>query len=632
MPSMNHQDMIQRSHKRSKALGIEKDQVVSSKILTSVELKSRLSKEETLLEIAKPFTSDLYSYLEDSGFIIVLTDHEGCILYTVGDPEIIAMFKTLNMVPGAYMDEESIGTNAMGTAISEDTPIQITADEHFIKAYHGWTCSAAPIHDAAGKMIGTLNLTGKHNRVHSHTLGLVVAAVKAIENKMRTDVIQKKLYDANHFAFSMMNSLSYGVVAIDMHDQIQWINDTACRIFDIRRSQLINTAIKSLFKDWHSVKRIVSNKLPFIDEEGRFELPGLDDRFLFNALPIHAEAESLLGFLLTFRSYSRVRNLVNRYAGMQARYTFADIAGRSAAIKKTVAYAKTIANSPSTILLTGESGTGKEVFAQSIHNASARKEGRFVAINCGAIAPSLIESELFGYVEGAFSGAKKGGQMGKFELADGGTLFLDEIGEMSMEMQVKLLRALQENAVTRVGGNTLIPVQARIIAATHKDLEAEVRENRFRLDLFYRLSVIPLNIPALRERPDDIIPLARHFLNLKSEALNKPRPELPAYLHQAMENYAWPGNIRELENFIEKTVILGRMEFHPAQQTPSPATEQKTPAETFIARPLHEIEKETIEKTITALHGNLTQVAKTLGISRNALYQKISRHNIIYSK
>lgn len=624
--------MIRRSHQRSEALGVDKEQSISSKILTPIELSRRLTEEQTFLEMATPFIEDLYNYLENSGFIIVLTDQEGCILHTIGDPDIIAMFKTMNMVPGAYMDEKSIGTNAMGTAISEDTAIQITADEHFIKSYHGWTCSAAPIHDTEDRLIGTLNLTGRHDSVHPHSLGLVVAAVKAIENKMSTDVIQKKLFDANHFAFSMMNSLSYGVIAIDLADQIQWINDTACRIFDIRRSDLINTEILSLFTDWRTVKRIVSNRLPFIDEEGHFALPGMEDRFLFNALPIRSEDETLLGFLLTFRSYSRVRNLVNRYAGMQARYTFADIAGRSEAIQKTVAYAKTIANTPSTVLLTGESGTGKEVFAQSIHNASARKNGRFVAINCGAIAPSLIESELFGYVEGAFSGARKGGQMGKFELADGGTLFLDEIGEMTMEMQVKLLRALQENAVTRVGGNTLIPVNVRIIAATHKDLEAEVRENRFRLDLFYRLSVIPLNIPALRERSDDIIPLARHFLNLKSEALNKPRPELPAHLHEALENYAWPGNIRELANFIEKTVILGRMEFHPAAQPPSPAHAQQPPADTFAPRPLHEIEKETIEKTIAALHGNLTQVARALGISRNALYQKISRHNIIYSK
>lgn len=194
--------------------------------------------------------------------------------------------------------------------------------------------------------------------------------------------------------------------------------------------------------------------------------------------------------------------------------------------KDTLRYAKAVANSPTTILITGESGTGKEVFAQEIHNASERSGEAFVVLNCGAISPSLIESELFGYADGAFTGAKKGGNPGKFELANNGTLFLDEIGEMPLDMQVRLLRALQESAVNRIGSEKTVPVDVRIIAATNKNLEDEIKNNKFRLDLFYRINVIPLHIPSLRDRKEDLMPLLKYFLKHKAAKLKKSIPQI----------------------------------------------------------------------------------------------------------
>lgn len=321
--------LVKESHKRSKEYGVSKESIYSKKILECEELERVLSSNSELIEISRPYIDMMFYSVQDNDFIIVLTDKEGCILNVKGDEGIVSKFNKLNLRIGAYMDERNIGTNAMGTALKEDKCIQITANEHYIESFRSLTCSAAPIHNIYGKIIGTLNLTGKSNMKHPHTLGLVAFGVKAIENDL----------------------------------------------------DKCNNDKKGAFCD------------------------------------------------------------------------FNDIIGKSAAITNVITNCKIISNSPSTVLIEGESGTGKEVLAQAIHNYSYRRKNKFVAINCGAIPANLIESELFGYEDGTFTGGKKGGKLGKVEIANGGTLFLDEIGEMPLEMQVNLLRVLQEGVITRLGGN-----------------------------------------------------------------------------------------------------------------------------------------------------------------------------------
>lgn len=218
--------------------------------------------------------------------------------------------------------------------------------------------------------------------------------------------------------------------------------------------------------------------------------------------------------------------------------------------------AKLAASSVSTVLLNGESGTGKELFAQAIHNASSRRRGPFIAINCGALPRDLIESELFGYDEGAFTGARKGGQLGKFEFANGGTIFLDEIGDMPLETQVKLLRVLQERQITRLGGHKAIPVDIRVIAATNRNLEQLVEQGNFRSDLFYRLNVMSITIPPLRERAEDTVLLTQNMLRKISKKLNKKIVRISTGFFQSIRNYSWPGNVRQLENVLERCINL----------------------------------------------------------------------------
>jgi len=619
--------IIARSHERSRKFGVEPDRIFPRHIIRGADLKRQFAVNEELINVSEPIINQLLSSVNETGFIIVLTDAVGCILIIKGGERTLEAAAKLNMIPGAVMSEESIGTNSMGTAISENAPVQITAKEHFISVYHQWTCSAAPIH-FEGKIIGTLNITGSADQVHPHTLGLVQAAVDAIENKLITNKVQSELEASNQYAFAMMNNLAYGVFAIDLNDEILWVNDSACRIINIRRTKLLYKPIKEFVPAWEKIADTLLNDKPFIDQECKLAVKDLKERFLFNSYLIKSENKEILGYLLTFRQYSNMLNLVNRYTGFQAGYTFDDIIAQSRSMSELVNYARTVANSPSTILITGESGTGKEVFAQALHNAGERSEAAFVAVNCGAISPTLIESELFGYEEGAFTGARKGGRPGKFELASGGTIFLDEIGEMPADMQVKLLRVLQEGEVTRLGGDSSTKIDVRIIAATNKNLEAEVEARRFRLDLFYRLNVIPIHIPALRDRREDIIPLWQHFIATKAAKLNKPVPELTKDIMDKLMSYSWPGNIRELENFVEKLVNFGGV----PELADTPAETDQNGAEVSAAvkkiNSLEETEKEAICDAINALGGNISKVAKQLGVGRNTLYVKMKKYDI----
>jgi sigma-54 dependent transcriptional regulator, acetoin dehydrogenase operon transcriptional activator AcoR len=632
----SHKDIIHQSHKRSREFGISEELTVSRRILSSTELNEVLKKNRELIEITLPVIDELYEFLKGSGFIIMLTSRDGCILEINGDMDQLEEARKVKLIRGACMDERSIGTNAMGTAISENCPVQVTATEHFISAYHKWTCSAAPIHDMNNAIIGTLNLTGKSHLVHPHTLGMVVAAVSAIEFRIKNASIQSQLDNSNQFAFGMMNNLAYGLFAIDLDDDILWVNDTACRSINIRRLHLINIPIESIFPDWKQVKEIILKQDSYIDVEGQFHIPKLREKFLFSAYPIRTKEGDIPGFLLAFREYSGVIRMINQFAGHSTRYSFNDLVGESKSIKELISYCTRIALKPTTVLISGESGTGKEIIAQAIHHASPRNAAAFVAINCGAISESLIESELFGYVEGAFTGATKAGRPGKFELADKGTIFLDEIGEMPLGMQVKLLRAIQEKAVMRVGSDKPIPVNVRIIAATNKNLEEEVKAGRFRLDLYYRLNVIEVRVPPLRERRDDIEPLIRYFLKRKAAKFEIPIPEIGQEMMDRLISYDWPGNVRELENMMERAVVLDGKIPEGAIHGPGHAENEPDAGEADNSRSLpvswnlDAIEESTIRKALDHFGNNITRIAEALGLSRNTLYLKMKKYNILH--
>lgn len=589
--------------------------------------------DDQILEKILPVIRHLFFPTDNkNGFVLILTDKLGKVLYIDGDEQMQNNF--LNINPGAWINEENAGKNAVAKVLKYHRPVQLTGNEHLSHPFNDITCSAAPVFDAHHQVFATLCLATPKETHHAHSHGLIIAAAQAVENHLHHKNIQQELYDAQQYAFNIMNELSYGLIAMDLKGNIRWVNDTACRSLNIKRLKLLNKNITILYPQWTSIKNKVYKGDRILDLEAEFVSKKSTERYLINSYSINNEHRENMGYVITFRPFSRMLNLVSKYGTAGQSFSFNSIVYKSKAIQKLIAYAKNVASTPSTVLITGESGTGKEVFAQAIHQASSRKNANFVAINCGAISPGLIESELFGYEEGAFTGSKKGGETGKIAFADKGTLFLDEIGEMPLEMQVKLLRTLQSNSFTKVGGNKSIQVDIRIIAATNKNLEEEVKNGNFREDLYYRLNVIPLHLPSLRERKMDIIPLFRHFLTQKADKLSRPIPQISNQDLKGLVQYAWPGNVRELENQAEKTVILnGKIDNLFISISNEKSEKEKVPdflnfKDSNVLPDMDEIEKQAIIHYLKVFDNNISKTARQLNIGRNTLYLKMKKHQI----
>lgn len=624
----NYDDIILKSHKRCINYGLERNMAIPKIILKGKELEIILDKNEKLIKIAQPFMEILYDFLEGSGFSIYLTDKKGIVLSIIGDENIIIAQTEAGIIVGTDMSEESAGTNAIGTAIYDKCSIQLSGKEHFLNSFHIWTCSAAIIQNENGDIIGCLNLTGQRQLAHPHTLGLVVAAVKSIENQIKIEKTQSELFNANEYLRTVMDSMNLGIFTANTNGLIRSANNSLCNMLNSNKDDIIGKNADAFLGNWDYIIEELNRGNTYENKETIFQGNEKKSRFDISVYPIRGRSNKITGTIVVFKDIQNVYNLVNKYTGMSATYTFEDIIGKSKAILRIKEQAKNVSNSPSTILIQGESGTGKELIAQSIHNYSNRRNNNFVALSCGAIPKSLIESELFGYEGGAFTGARRGGHPGKFELANGGTLFLDEIGEMPLDMQISLLRVLQEGCVTRLGGNKCTFTDVRIIAATNKNLKKEVEKGTFREDLYYRLSVIPIYLPPLREREGDIELLINYFLKVKSNKLGKPIPYLKHSIYQKMINYSWPGNIRELENCIENIVNMDGNTSFSFDEYANSANNRNVFKNDFgyDMCSLKEWEKRAILDCLNKCNGNITKAARILGINRSTLHSKINEY------
>lgn len=613
------------SWKRSRDAGVdpyEKGELVDERTLINLR-----NSNQHLLEIVSPFIELIVNFTKNTGFVVSFANKDGYIIELNGDCHAIEQGKNNNFVLGVNRSEKKVGTNAISLALTEGKPFQILGPEHFKKSHHDWTCSSAPIHDTHGQIIGVLNLSGHCSLLHKHTLGMVISIVQAIEREFHIREKNAILRLANERLKAVVDSVSEGVVALDKNGVIIEANMKFRQMFRMNKSELNGVNISEILKNPTSMLDVLkTGKEYFEREESLSTISGILPAMTTGRKIVDDQGE-VVGVVGIIKEKKEVYRMVNRLAGSKAMFTFQDIIHQEPNMEKTISIAKAVAEADTRLLLEGESGTGKELFAQSIHNASPRHTGPFVAVNCSAIPRELIESELFGYAEGAFTGAKKGGKPGKFELADGGTLFLDEINSMPLDMQVKLLRVLQQNEITRLGGEQAIPINVRIISASNKSLEELVQEGHFRLDLFYRLGVVVLKIPPLRERIKDIPLLFLHLLQKITKSTGKTVEYSMEELIPILCAYDWPGNVRELENYIERAVILAHNgiitpEHFPEKMTLTTRTE--TVKNNFLAIK----ERETIEKVLEIFSGNISKAAKSLGISRNTLYTKIKTYGL----
>ncbi len=591
------------------------------------ELKEKLRLTYHLVTIARPFMQNLYSYISGSGFQVVLADKDGFLLETIGDPEIIKKTRQVQLCPGGNWDEAVKGTNAIGTSLIERRPIHIFAREHYCQPNHFLTCSASPIFDPDGILLGALDITGEYKSFNPHSLAMVVAAVNAIENQLRLHKATTKLYSAYKFSSTLLESMSDGLISVDNNGIITQFNTYGAKILGVNSKDSIGKHINNVFRKPSLILQALSAGTEYKEHEVVHDESG--KKLSHSVTPLRDDLGNTIGALAI------IKELKDKHQGKKntapaAKYVFDDIIGESESVSRALKWARVAEGSPSTVLLTGESGTGKELFAQAIHNGSARKNRPFIAINCAALPETLIESELFGYEEGSFTGSKKGGQIGKFELANNGTIFLDEVGDIPLFTQVKLLRVIQEKKISRIGSANEIAVDIRIIAATHKDLKEEVHKGNFRKDLYYRLNVITITIPPLRERMTDLAQLARHFVNKLSIRLGKKNISISDDFFEKIKTYSWPGNIRELENAIERALNLvpdnGKItaDLLFIDDTP-PARMDERVSE---IKSLKDIEKDTIMQALNLYKGNILKVSAKLGVGRNTLYRKIKEYDI----
>lgn len=615
-------------------------------LLTAEDIAGRMAENSRLMQTVRPYMERLYSIVKGSGFFLLLSDSAGYVLDLIGDEEMIEQAKESLLVVGANRAEHIAGTNAIGTCLAIQAPIQIWNGEHYVTSHRHYSCSSGPIFDECGNLLGCLNITGRHTEIHTHTLGMVLSAVDGITKEMKIRKAYDEIKSMSAQRKSLIESVSSGLILLNENDEIIQINGSAQRMLHINARDAIGKNINLIIRidEPDQIYNFYDLKSAFTDKEVNVYFPDKHYMPVKFRISVNFVGEDRLhdrGTVIRLEELKYINKLVNKVGGFKASYTFESIIGSSPAAKGLIIDCERAANSSSNVLILGESGTGKELVAQSIHNGSNYSDGPFVAINCAALPKSLIESELFGYEKGAFTGANKEGNPGKFELADGGTIFLDEIGDMPLDVQSSLLRVIQTKEIVRIGAKHPKKVNVRIIAATNRNLIDAVEARTFRQDLYYRLNVLAIHIPPLRDRDNDVCELAEFF----AKTLNNPQGismHISPEVYPALKQYSWPGNIRELENAVERAInvadsdeiLIQHLPAHITQKVSSYTNrissdtqrmEEAAPSLDYKSHGYHLI-KSSLEKT----GGNIKFAAELLGISRRTLYRKMDKYGIDY--
>jgi transcriptional regulator of acetoin/glycerol metabolism len=606
--------------------------------LSENSLYSLQQKHGDLLSASTPVMAMARDFLAETGTIMVLTDHSGTILSLEGDPVTRDEGETMNMTPGASWSETACGTNAIGTAIAVRHPVQIHSAEHYCAGIKRWTCSSTVILDPYdSSVLGAIDVSGLQQTYNRHSLALVVATASKIEGRLAKHEMGIRFRLLERCMHRLTHSSSDGVIVFDRRGNPVKTNERA----EEALNQLAAGRIGSRKLD------IASISLGHATDDGLpAGLPaGLQGWIAPEWLEPVFDNGQRIGTLLTIpifkprAAHSNAAAFVAESVSHEASKLDC-VVGKDPALVESVERARQLSKSNVPVLLLGETGVGKEVFAKGIHDCGSSKSAPFVVVNCGGLSRELLATELFGYAEGSFTGARRGGMIGKIEAANGGTLFLDELGEMPLDMQPHLLRVLEEGEIYRLGENSPRKVKFRLITATNRDLRKEVTDGRFRMDLYYRVAVTSIRIPPLRDRLADIPLLSQALLEKLALHHGVQIPQLTASELNDLSSYSWPGNVRELRNILESMLLTGerpRTLIAPEPQqrgfrifdTPaSPEHSMFGGGESRDSRRLDEAEREAILNAIDGSHGNMALAARSLGIAKSTLYLKLKKFGL----
>ncbi len=643
--------MIEESHRRSVSYGLTPDTEPDYSPILRSDLAVKVEQNRGLAAYALPVMETLYEQIVNTHSMVVLTDAQGTILNTLGDDDFLEKADRVALCAGVAWSEQSKGTNAIGTAIAEQTPTLVHADQHFLTINHFLTCSAAPIIDHQGRLIGVLDVTGDQRSFHKHTMALVRMSAQMIENQLFAAAFDDAITLHFHSRPEFIGTLMEGIASFSMSG----------RFLSANRSGLFQLGLPLSALQTHTFSSLFGMPVSALFDHYRTAAPTLLDLCLHTGVRVSARAE-LRTQNLFIQSGALDKDITQARGGVAPKKGDADDGNKrrlsslhyldtgdekvAALIRKV----NLVMGRDIPILITGETGTGKELLAQAVHNDSPRSGGPFVAVNCASIPETLIESELFGYEDGAFTGARKKGSTGKILQANGGTLFLDEIGDMPLSLQARLLRVLQERLVMPLGSNKSIPVNVALICATNRNLRDMIAKGEFREDLYYRLNGLVVRLPPLRERSDLEIVINR-LLAAEAESTPMSAMTVSPEVMALFKRHNWPGNFRQLTNLLRTAIVMAgpdrvvRLEHLPEDFLDDVNPQAASPASTSTAIPtasvspdplasvlqaagsakLEDIELLTIQRALDEHRGNVSAAARALGVSRNTIYRKLQK-------
>ncbi len=620
-------------HERARRLGLSERVHPDFSALSRRQLGELADAHRALYTHALPVMELLHQQIVNTDSMVLLTDQRGLIMHAVGDGDFLQRAERVALKPGVLWSEDSKGTNAIGTALIERRATLVHGSEHFLTVNRFLTCSCCPIRGPRGELIGALDVSGPQEGYHPHTMGLVRLSTHMIENQLFIAEFGQVLRIHFHHRPELLGTLLEGIAAFDESGHVLAANPSAHALLGLQAGGATGHSLASLFD---------------------IDVPGLLERRSAAGAPIrlrlrsghavlahvepcggggrHAPAAAEPARRAPAAEEGRGARSGAAGAGADAARahrrtpTLADLETGDPAVTAVIGKLRAVRGHAIPVLILGETGTGKELMAHAMHNDSERSEGPFVAVDCASLPESLIEAELFGYEEGAFTGARRRGSPGKILLADGGTLFLDEIGDMPLALQTRLLRVLQERTVLPLGASKERPVDIAVVCATHRDLKDMMRRGAFREDLYYRLNGLAVRLPALRERRDLEALIERI---LRAESI--PPPRFAPEVLDAFRRCRWPGNIRQLSNVLRTaSVLAGDGGWVGREQLPEDFVEELQPAAgagtaTAVVRAsaadLKTLRVGAVAAALEKHAGNVSAAARALGVSRNTIYR-----------
>ncbi len=578
-----------------------------------------------LLSVALPILEDVQQNGENTSTAILFANTAGCVLNIYGDSDMVESLEACGVVKGAILTEELVGTNAVGLALAERMPVQVVGYEHYVQAFHQFGTAAAPMFDLTGHPLGVVGIFTLWEKYHPYALGLATVTAKAIEGQQQADVLMREQNSNLAELNAVLSAISEGILVWNSSNVLMHANLSASQLLGAPAKSLLGKPIDAFMNLQPSLDYLIRNRTAVTDREVRLTVEGhvvntiMSIRYVYNG-------DELQWIIATLRPVKEVRQLVHHQIGASAALTLEDIPGNSPAMLHVRRLVRVAAPAKASILIHGEPGTGKNALASAIHNFSANRDGPFVIFACASIPNELVLPELLGYDEN-FLEKRTSSRPSKFELAEGGTLFLQDVDALPLEAQTILLNVLELGVVQRLGSSRPIKVDSRIIASTAVEMKKLIKQKSFRSDLLYRLSVFSITLPPLRDRPQDIPEVVDRILKRFSTQTGY-KVSLEPGVIDVLKKYYWPGNVREIEAVIGRTVMqVGQDGVINVEDLPAYlrlTTSSNLPEDPdFQLSSLDEVEKETILRTVKLCRGNVSRMADILGVSRTTLWRRM---------